>query len=90
MSYSIHGKIPTPQVVRFLADRPALMDRYDDVKILRQNLLLHQRVKIPPSESVVRQLQKKKRRVKRTKNLRGEVGRAVREQRRFRKRRKTR
>ena len=83
MSYSIHGKTPQPQIVRFLADRPALMDRYDDVKILRQNLLLHQRVKIPPSESVVRQLQKKKRRVKRTKNLRGEVGRAVREQRRF-------
>ena len=45
MSYSIHGKIPTPQVVRFEADRPALLDRYDDVRILRQNLLLHQRQK---------------------------------------------
>ena len=83
MSYSIHGKTPTPSVVRFLQDRPALLDRYDDVRVLRQNLLIHQRVKVPPNESVVRQLQRKKRRVKRTKSLRGEVGRAVREQKRF-------
>ena len=83
MSYSIHDKTPTPSVVRFLRDRPALLDRYDDVRVLRQNLLVHQRVKVPPNESVVRQLQRKKRRVKRTRNLRGEVGRAVREQKRF-------
>ena len=83
MSYSIHGKIPQPQIVRFAADRPALLDRYDDVKILRQNLLLHQRVKIPPNEAIVKGLRKKKKGLKRTKNLRGEVARNIREQKRF-------
>lgn len=83
MSYSIHGKIPTPQVVRFEADRPALLDRYDDVRILRQNLLLHQRQKITPSENVLKGLKKKKRKLKKTKNLRGEVSRNLKEQRRF-------
>lgn len=33
MSYSINGKIPNPNIVRFLTDRPAIMDRYDDVAI---------------------------------------------------------
>ena len=83
MSYSIHGKIPQPQIVRFEADRPALLDRYDDVRILRQNLLLHQRVKIPPNESILKGLRKKKKGLKRTKNLRGEVARNIREQKRF-------
>ena len=85
MSYSIHDKTPTPSVVRFLQDRPALMDRYDDVKILRENLLIHQRVKVPPSESIVKQLQRKKRRVKRTRNLRGELAKIKTQQRRFEK-----
>ncbi|WP_286931463.1 hypothetical protein [Marinobacter sp.] len=83
MSYSIHGKIPEPQIVRFEADRPALLDRYDDVRILRQNLLLHQRVKIPPNEAILKGLRKKKKGLKRTKNLRGEVARNIREQKRF-------
>jgi hypothetical protein len=83
MSYSIYGKIPSPQIVRFETDRPALLDRYDDVRILRQNLLLHQRQKIPPNELVLKGLRKKKKGLKKTKNLKGEVARNIREQKRF-------
>ena len=87
MGYSIHGQIPTPQVVRFLTDRPALLDRYDDVEILRQNLLIHnkQQQKIIPNETILKQLRKKKKKVKKTKNLKGEVARNIKEQKRFEK-----
>lgn len=81
--YSIHGKVPTPQLVRFETDRPALLDRYDDVRILRQILLLHQRQKIPPNENILKQLKKKKRGLKKTKNLRGEVSQIRTQQKRF-------
>jgi hypothetical protein len=81
--YSIHGKVPTPQLVRFQTDRPALLDRYDDVRVLRQILLLHQRQKIPPNENILKQLKKKKRGLKRTKNLRGEVSQIRTQQKRF-------
>ena len=85
MSYSINGKIPSPNLVRFLRDRPTLMDRYDDVAILRQNLLNYQRVKVPPNELIVKKLKKKARGLKKTKNLRGEIGQNLRQQRRFEK-----
>jgi len=85
MSYSINGKIPNPNLVRFLSDRPTIMDRYDDVAILRQNLLNYQRVKVPPNELIVKKLKKKARGLKKTKNLRGEIGQNLRQQRRFEK-----
>ena len=85
MSYSINGKIPNPNLVRFLSDRSTLMNRYDDVAILRQNLLNYQRVKVPPNELIVKKLKKKARGLKKTKNLRGEIGQNLRQQRRFEK-----
>ena len=62
MGYSIHGQIPTPQIVRFETDRPALLDRYDDIELVRQNLLIHNRLqkKIVPNETILKQLRKKK------------------------------
>jgi len=86
MSYSINGKIPNPNIVRFLTDRPAIMDRYDDVAILRQNLLNHQRVKIPPNEQIIKKLKKKgSKKKRRSKNLRGELSQIRTQQRRFEK-----
>ena len=73
MSYSILGKTPEPQIVRFLTDRPAVMDRYDDVAILRQNLLNYQRVKVPPNELMIKKLKQKARKLKRTKNKRPDI-----------------
>ena len=85
MGYSIHGQIPTPQIVRFETDRPALLDRYDDIELVRQNLLIHNRLqkKIVPNETILKQLRKKKRKLKKTKNLKGELAQNIKQQKRF-------
>ena len=84
MSYSIN-RTPKPNIIRQPVDTPSLLDRYDDSAVSRQRLLNHQKVKIPPNELILAKLQKKKRKLKKTKNLRGELAQIKREQRRFEK-----
>ena len=61
----------------------AYLNRYDDPEVSRQRLLQSQRVKVDPNAMIVKKLKKKKKGLKKTKNIRGEVAANVRLQRRF-------
>ena len=59
---------------------PELKKRYEDPRL---DLLKLQRLKFKPSEAVVKKAKKKARKLKRTKNLKGEYARIQREQKRY-------
>ena len=59
------------------------LERYEDPMKHRLDLLKLQRLKFKPSDAVVKKAKKKARKLKRTKNLKGEYARIKREQKRY-------
>lgn len=84
-SRKIQSMLQSPQLIRQPIDSIALMRRYDNIAEHRQRLLNYQRVKVPPSELVKLKLKKKARKSKRVSNLKGEVAKNIREQKKFEK-----
>tara|TARA_Y100001937_G_C7089494_1_gene316988 strand:+ start:18 stop:1211 length:1194 start_codon:yes stop_codon:yes gene_type:complete len=64
---------------------PDFSDRYVDSAISRQRLLNYQRVKTAPNELILAKLQLKKKKLRKTKNLKTEIKDIRRQQRRFEK-----
>ncbi len=64
---------------------PDFSDRYQDSAISRQRLLNYQRVKTAPNELILAKLQLKKKKLRKTKNLKTEIKDIRKQQRRFEK-----